>query len=504
MPVKHIIGQIQWPEWAGSRFKKLDVYQRFLDGKIYEHLPYPFYQEVEEGTGSYIPLRHRRPAVIYNISRLVVNRSTRLLFGGKHFPKLVCADQTAAKFLQSVRDKFNLQGAMLEAAYTGSIGSVGVFFYILNKKLFFDIINPRWCLPRFDKECDLEECLIMYPVHGYDLYSCGYEIPDDDLNDQFFYAKRVTKVEELVYKPIKVDEYEKQSQLVKDSERSSVHGLGFVPGVWIKNLFPAEGIDGECTFTQALHCSVEIDYQLSQCGRGLKYNSDPQLLIKEPSGNSAITTPYGGIDTPTVRSTSNALFVGEKGDAKLLEISGQGQKAVLDYVAKVRQYALEAVSSSRKDAEHSYGNTSGRAMELLEGDLIAFSAVLRVTYGEMGLKPLAFKLLKAATKFGLLAKDPTLAEDFDLELYWGNWFDPTPTDMQQEETALDLAVKGRRLFMHEARMLSATRWDVGHSDPEKLEDQWPIPDPPDLPEVNSKEDKKIPNDPRNRDSKVAA
>jgi hypothetical protein len=513
MPVKYIVEQIQFPSWAGDRFKKLDIYQRFLDGKIYDHLQFPFYQEVEDGTQAYIPLRERRPSVIYNLCRLVVNRSSRLLFGGKHFPKFICPDKEAVEFIQRVKDKFNLQGAMLEAAYTGAIGSVGVFFSIIEENIAFEIINPRWCMPRFDKLCELEEVMIMYPVCGYDLYSCGYSIDEDDINEEFFFAKKLTKTEEIRFVPIKVDEYEKQSNLVIDKERSVVHDFGFVPGVWIKNLFPGEGVDGECTFSQILNSSVEIDYQLSQCGRGLKYNSDPQLMIKEPSGNSTlVTSPMGNADTPTIRSASNALFVGEEGDAKLLEISGAGQKAVLDYVKQVRQYALETVASSVKDAESSYGNTSGRAMEILEGDLVAFASVLRLTYGEKGLKPLVFKLLKAAKLKGWVNSDPTSDKDFDIELYWGNWFDPTPTDMSQTEIALDLAVKSKRLFMHEARMISAGMWDVGHSDPHKLEAQWPIPDDPDLPGLREEpesesesSDPKTENekDPRARNSKVS-
>ena len=34
----------------------------------------------------------------------------------------------------------------------------------------------------------------------------------------------------------------------------------------------------------AKETGIEIDYQLSQAGRGLKYSSDPTLWIKEPAG----------------------------------------------------------------------------------------------------------------------------------------------------------------------------------------------------------------------------
>ena len=60
--------------------------------------------------------------------------------------------------------------------------------------------------------------------------------------------------------------------------------LGFVPMVWIRNLpSGTDDVDGECTFEAAISTIMEMDYQLSQAGRGLKYASDPTLLIKEPA-----------------------------------------------------------------------------------------------------------------------------------------------------------------------------------------------------------------------------
>jgi hypothetical protein len=66
-----------------------------------------------------------------------------------------------------------------------------------------------------------------------------------------------------------------------------------------------------------IETQIEIDYQLSQAGRGLKYSSDPTLLIKEPA-----TT-----DSEIIKGAGNALVVTEKGDAKLLEIGGTASAA---------------------------------------------------------------------------------------------------------------------------------------------------------------------------------
>ena len=71
-----------------------------------------------------------------------------------------------------------------------------------------------------------------------------------------------------------------------------------------------------------MHTQVEIDYQLSQVGRGLKYSSDPTLILKDPA------LPDGEL----IKGAGNALIVSEKGDARLLEIGGTASAAVIEYV----------------------------------------------------------------------------------------------------------------------------------------------------------------------------
>jgi len=83
-----------------------------------------------------------------------------------------------------------------------------------------------------------------------------------------------------------------------------------------------------------MHMQVEIDYQLSQVGRGLKYSSDPTLLLKDPA------LPDGEI----IKGAGNALIVSEKGDARLLEIGGTACAAVIDYVRTLRKRTVSTVA----------------------------------------------------------------------------------------------------------------------------------------------------------------
>ena len=60
------------------RTRRLDLLMRVLDGRFYDGLRYAFGEE-KSGAGEYIPIRERRPAVRYNLSRIVVRDSISLL-----------------------------------------------------------------------------------------------------------------------------------------------------------------------------------------------------------------------------------------------------------------------------------------------------------------------------------------------------------------------------------------------------------------------------------------
>src|SRR6185437_5581811 len=168
-----------------------------------------------------------------------------------------------------------------------------------------------------------------------------------------------------------------------DEARTVHHGLGFVPLVWVRNLpgpsATGDANDGACTFRAAIETQIDIDYQLSQAGRGLKYSSDPTLLIKEPATS----------DSEIIKGAGNALVVSEKGDARLLEIGGTASSAVIEYVRTLRELALESIHGSRASPERLTAAQSGRALELLNQGLIWLADNMRTSYGEAGLLPLA-------------------------------------------------------------------------------------------------------------------
>ena len=408
----------------------LDTLTRVLTGQLYDVLPYDFHDE-RSPSGEYIPLRKRRPSVRYPLCRIVVEDSVSLLFSEGHFPTIDCPDRvTQSSIARIVRDS-RLNLVMTEAAIRGSIGSVAILMRVLNGRIFFQVMDSIYLTPIWNpKEPDTLLTIIeRYKVAGVQLSNNGYEI--SDLSSDYWFQRSWDGDSETWYLPSSVSEGLPQGI---DTIRTVHHNLGFEPIVWIRNLpgYSATGDpnDGTCTFRSAVETQIEIDYQLSQAGRGLKYSSDPTLLLKEPIG----------ADTDIVKGAGNALVVGEKGDARLLEIGGTAAAAVIEYVRTLREFALESIHGNRASPERLTAPQSGRALELMNQGLLWLADNLRITYGEVALLSLARMIVQASLRYTLRTSGGTVppmnpATIFSLK--WPRWYPTSASDRQLDATTLE-------------------------------------------------------------------
>ena len=407
-----------------------------LEGKIYDKLPHPFHEEKEVG-GKYIPLRDRRPSVRYGLCKLVVDDSVSLLFSEGHFPEVDIKDEVTKKQLTALIKETSLNLCMIEAATRGSVGSVAIFFRVLKGRVFFEVSETSFLTPTWDPSAPdtLLTVREKYKTKGAALREIGYTIKDADLVKEFWYQREWTAGDELCYNPWLVSEKTKTPTV--DKKRSVHHNLGFVPCKWIKNLPGGDKIDGACTFPdEAIDTSIEIDYQLSQAGRGLKYSSDPTLLIKEPAG---------GENGEIVKSAGNAIVVDKDGDAKMLEINGTAVEAVMNYVRMLRELTLETMHGNRTSADKISAAQSGKAMELMNQALIWLADRLRISYGEDGLLSLLNMIIAASHKVTLVdaqgKKIAPLNNIETLSFRWAAWYQPTADDQQKNANTLSSLTK---------------------------------------------------------------
>jgi hypothetical protein len=435
------------------RVRVLDILARVLEGRLYDVLPYEFHQE-RSLSGEYIPLRSRRPNVRYPLARLVVEDSVSLLFSEAHFPQFGCPDKYLQSLFSSISKELRLNLVMTEAAVKGSVGSVAILMRVLQGRLFVEPMATTFLTAMWNPCCPdaLSVVREAYKVSGRMLTANGYAVSDP--NSMYWFVRQWDTDAETWFNPSLVAD---GPPTTIDHARTVRHRLGFVPVIWIKNLpgvsSTGDRNDGACTFRAAIESQIEIEYQLSQAGRGLKYSSDPTLLIKEPAAS----------ESEIIKGSGNALVVTERGDARLLEINGTASAAVVDYVRTLREFALESVHGNRVNPERLGASQSGKAIELLNQGLVWLSDNLRITYGEIALLELARMIIKASHVYQLKVFGQEIEPikiDLQMSLIWPRWFQPTADDRQKDaQTVLALSKSG--LISRESAVKSiATNYDI--------------------------------------------
>lgn len=416
-----------------DRVRKLTILNRVLDGTLYDTLPYHFHEERTEA-GEYIPLRQRRPSVRYPLCRIVVEDSVSLLFSEGHFPTIDSPDRAVRAAFANIAKETRLNLTMTDAAMRGAIGSVALLLRVLQGRIFVDVLDTIYLTPTWDPQAPdtLARVDERYKVSGADLRRNGYDI--DDPGGQYWFARSWDTESETWFLPTPIGS---PFPPAIDSARSVSHRLGAVPIVWIRNLpglsTTGDIADGACTFSAAMHSQVEIDYQLSQLGRGLKYSSDPTLLLKDPA------LPDGAL----IRGAGNALVVSEKGDARLLEIGGTASAAVIEYVRTLRELALESIHGNRASPERVTAAHSGRALELLNQGLIWLADNLRTSYGESGLLQLTRLIVRASQVYTIMVfgqEIAPLSPVAPISLKWPRWYPTTADDRQKDVQSLTTLV----------------------------------------------------------------
>lgn len=432
---------------------------RVLDGTLYDELKHPFDEEKNEAN-EYVPLGCRRPAARTRICRTVVNDSVSLLFSEGHFPTVQCDDEATRETLEEAIKQAKLNALMICAATRGATGSVCIHLRVLKARLFVDAMSTEYLTPKWQKMAPdtLESVTERYKLKGDVLKAAGYEIKDDEVNSDFWFQRVWDSVAENWFQPqIKTDAKEGRKPVL-DKKRTVKHELGFVPMVWVKNLPGGDDLDGAPTFPiEAIDTQIEADYLLSQGGRGLKYQSDPTLHIKEPAFDSS-----GG--ARIVKGAANAIVTGADGDAKLLEISGDAATAVMEWVKGLREIAMEGMGGNRANPDKLSSAQSGRAMELMNQGLIWLADKLRISYGEGALLELLRMIVKASTKYSLKNEDGEDLGKIDpkkkISLRWPAWYQPTYADRDTQATALSTLRSGGLISQETAVKSLADSYDI--------------------------------------------
>jgi hypothetical protein len=470
--LNYFLSTIPWDKDLSQRARMIDIYTRVYDGTLYDHLKYFYFQERQNGVnGNYIPLHLRQPSVKTNFCKLVADNSVSLLFGSDHFPRIASEDIKLRDDLEDIITYYKVNKTMARAATIGSTGSVVIFVRVLEGALRLEPKNTKYFTPVFDKinPDKLIKLTERYKVLGSALIEQGYKNIKSP-NKKYWFHREWNEASEITYLPYLCDDDD--AKLIVDKDNSADHNHGFVPALWIRNLeriIDADQcgviVDGACTFAPAIDTNIEIDYQLSQLGRALKYSADPLLVLKieddlslqnnmvsttMDAGSGALGglmpgvhpgTSVGGASRGIARSASNALILNPEDEAKLLEISGGACTAVLEYARSLREYLLEVLQGNRSNADKVNAAQSGKAMQAMNQPLIWLADQLRVSYGECGLLEV-LKMIIAITNqpgYGILVNGKLISHLNSKEkitLDWPAWYPDTAAEKVQNANAL--------------------------------------------------------------------
>jgi hypothetical protein len=457
MAFSDVAGKIPYAKETSDRYKRLDAFDRLRQGTLYDHIKHSFDDEYQGTT--YIKMRERRPSIIWNGASMLVDQLSGLLWGDEQMPIVRTylgedpseSDRTAEEAIQHLSETLNLDGVMDNVTDLASSGSAAIVVRATpNKGIYIDILPGKECTPTFDPRdpdhlLELEQC---YPTTGTALADMGYEIKPEDLTQGFWFRLTIDATNETRYLPMRADKHAQLGKIVDgkaiaweiDAGNTWAHEWPVIPVVWAKA--PSRGVsrvDGDCLYGKIVDMLVSIDYDLSQVERGFRYTADPMLAItrgelKQGARPAGYTDPKPKTQNDgkgkIIKSPTTVLDIEAGGEAKMLEISGNGLDKSREFISTLREWGLEIAGGMKSDASTTKGVESGRALEMLFQSLILVVKRWRVSLGNMGYLPL-LKLLLAGIEANVIAIEGVegIAPDTIMRLIWPTWMTPSGTEL---------------------------------------------------------------------------
>lgn len=489
--------QTQSSRWT-PRQKRLEALNRALMGRLYTHLASAFSQERQGARmdGDRILLNDRRAAVEDGLPAEATRDMCSMLYGEARRPNIKARDDEATtEWIGAFIRDAQYWLLMIKATWAAAIGSACIVGRVLGEfetdaeggftpqgkgAYHFEVWPSYECKPVFHRTApdQLKSVDHVWYVGEDSLAADGYDVEQlkqlwsqdksrrgarrvqsnrASLTPENDWAIRIVLDAdgENWYLPTPRWIYERgdwvDANWKLDADRTFSHSLGFVPAVWQVPL-PLDSKlhpDGMPIFDEKLiDYQFRIDRTLSQTGRAFDYTGDPQLsqiLDKAQAGGGS----FGDYDDELATGgTASDIITQAGGDAKFLEIRGEGLKvAVETYVAALSDKARATGAMSRivPDAK-TLGQLSSVAMKMLNQGQCSLADILRMTVGEGAgffVLRLAMRLYVAVNvALPSLTKNVKPNPDAILEASWPEYYELRGQDKLYEVQAETAAIEG--------------------------------------------------------------
>jgi hypothetical protein len=473
--------------------------------------------------GEVVPLRERKPCIVYPLPKAACNQATRFTFGEGRFPQIAVPEtdsddatttvsgdegKVLTKYLANVIESARLKSAMRRLLRVGLSQRTAVAVLGVRRGRFtVDMPRPQDCFPRFiddDPEGDVASMVWCYA------FEKEVERGQAIVTETHLFRRDYTETEIVFYQDALVVPG-KAVEWVRDETRTTPHELGFCPVLWIRNL-PAEDcqdIDGMALFEGLEDEFDALNFALSQRHRGIVYFGTPQAYEtgvgedEQPGAvarteraaktttdaRAAAKDPYQKAAGGAARKTApDQIWSYRSSDAKpgIIETTGVAFEVASKHVLDVRARILEAIDVVLLDpmTVAGKGELSAKALAMMYAPLLALvdelrdcwwstglarllSMVLRITVALGGrgiLVPQAGAVAKLCSRFLVAFEGVTLWVPPKMLPSWGSYFSPTNAEVGELVAATCAAKEGGLIKDATARRNVAGCFGEGETD----------------------------------------
>lgn len=387
------------PPVLPQHFSKTDRYQQisklcaYFKGTQYDGRP-NWWTGIHKAGDTPVPLRERKPCIVYKLPKAAVQQAVRFTFGEGKFPQVRVPEvkaedalkgtaiskddaEVVQAYLSEIIEQAELKQRMRTLMRNGLHARTAVAIWmIVEGKFSLQVARAQDCWPIFRNDNPSSDIIGLTWCYEYD--KLGQNQKGEPETTRHFFRRDITETHDIAFvpAPVKVGE---EPEWAIDFVRTREHGLGFCPVRWIRNL-EEEGcigeIDGTSIYEDLFDEFDSLNLALSQRHKGIHFQGSPQPWETGVDGkNGPVATGRKGsgggyspaegprseepfdVEAPARKKGPDHVWSYENENAQvgLLETTGKSFEAATNHVQDSRHRALETMGVMIVDAEKVVG-----------------------------------------------------------------------------------------------------------------------------------------------------
>lgn len=441
-----------------ERYKEISRLRKYYESTQYDGRP-DWWTGRKSGETITVPLRERKPCVIYGLPKSATLQVVRFLLGDGRFPSVnvprkdepedeseegeshpepsyepdalerLELDEEDAEQLQTwigrAIEHSRLKQRLRALARRGvALRTAVAVLSIRDGRYMIDMPSPEDCWAKFKNDDPAAEVTRLVWCYEFDKTVIG---PDKKpIQKRFWFRREWDGENHYAW-----DDVEKQhgKDPVWGVAKATPHGLGFCPVVWIRNSVDSAGsdLDGQSIYDGLFDQFDALNFAYSQRHRGIFYLGVPQPYetgVEEDDGPEATGRKAGpvgfsqgsGDKPPTGAQLPSARrmapdemwsYKGDKVNVGLIETTGKAFEVATKHIDDIRSRCCETmgvVLASMSDTTGSRITTgaemSAKFLAMAHAPLVALVSELRHCWWADGIEPVLSMMLRMCAVLG--------------------------------------------------------------------------------------------------------